>query len=154
MRSQNRCISNQTTFYSVRHKYLRALNFFSYNHFIEIGYPNCYNDGTFNKAYDAAIAYGKPSVYLISCGLSAALLVQKLHGKIPDSWFIDCGSIWDIYCGIGAQRGSRNELYSNKEKLKEFLYKTLNKFISEVEVEKQYELILRNLNEMYPNKYA
>jgi len=138
----------------VGNKYLRGLNFFNYNHFVEIGYPNCYTDGTFFSACEEAIVYGKPAIYLISCGLSSALLVQKLHGKIPDSWFIDCGSIWDIYCGIGAQRGWRGELYSDKEKLKEFLRKTLNKFISEVEVEKQYELILRNLDEMYPNKYA
>src|SRR3990167_6914352 len=41
----------------VGNKYLRDLTFLNYKHFIEIGYPNCYTDGSLDRAYDAAIAY-------------------------------------------------------------------------------------------------
>lgn len=95
---------------------LSKLDFLRYDKFIEISYPNCYLDGSLTKAVEECLAYGKPGVYLFSAGLPAVLAVQQLHGKIPNSFFIDCGSIWDTFVGIGAQRGFRSELYADEEK--------------------------------------
>ena len=98
----------------VSNKALRGLSFLNYDHFIEIGYPNCYDE--IDRAVEECLLhYGKPGVYLVAMGLPAALFVQKMHGKIPNSWFLDLGSIWDAFVGIGAQRGWRAELYNDPE---------------------------------------
>jgi len=104
---------------------LRKLDFLKYDKFIEISYPNCYLDGSLNKAYDEALRYGKPAVYILACGIPAILLAQKLHNQIKDSWFIDMGSIWDTFVGIGAQRMTREYLYSHPEEYKEWTDKNL-----------------------------
>ena|SRR3990167_9426795 len=117
LRTQNVCI--------ISNKALRGLHFLGYDKFIEISYPNCYLDGSLDRAYDEAIAYGKPGVYIIAAGLPAALLVQKLHGKIPNSWFLDLGSIWDGFVHIGAQRGFRAALYEDKKKYFEWFDRNL-----------------------------
>ena len=100
----------------VGNKALSKLDFLMYDKFIEISYPNCYLDGTLERAVEECLSYGKPAVYLFSAGLPAALAVQQLHGRIPNSFFIDVGSIWDTFVGIGAQRGFRSELYADEEK--------------------------------------
>lgn len=46
------------------------------------------------------MAYGKPAVYLFSCGMAACSFVSELHGKIKDSFFIDIGHIWDPFSGL------------------------------------------------------
>ena len=109
----------------ISNKALRKLDFLKYDKFIEIGYPNCYLDGSLQKAYVEAIDYGKPAVYILACGIPAILLAQWLHGKIENSWFIDMGSIWDTFVGIGAQRPTRAYLYSHPEEYKEWLAKNL-----------------------------
>lgn len=109
----------------ISNKALRKLDFLKYDKFIEIGYPNCYSDGTLDKAYTKAIKYGKPAVYILACGIPAILLAQKLHNKIKDSWFIDMGSIWDTFIGIGKQRPTRRYLYSHPEEYKEWLNNNL-----------------------------
>lgn len=108
LRQMNVCI--------ISNKALRGLNFLGYDHFIEISYPNCFIDGSLENAYNEAIKYGKSGVYLIAAGLPAALLVQRLHNQIPNSWFLDLGSTWDGFVKIGAQRGWRQELYKDKER--------------------------------------
>lgn len=118
LREMNVCI--------ISNKALRGLHFLGYDKFIEIGYPNCYTDGSLDRAYEEAINYGKPGVYLIAAGLPATLLVQKLHNKIPNSWFLDLGSIWDAFVHIGGQRGWREELYKDKKKWIEWFDKSLN----------------------------
>lgn len=54
-----------------------------------------------------------PAVYLVSAGVSAAVIIDRLHDEIPNSSFIDCGSIWDAFVGIGAQREWRRALYAD-----------------------------------------
>ena len=115
LRKMNVCI--------VSNRHLMRLHFLNYDYFIEIGYPNCYDE--IDRVVDQCLRYGKSGVYLISAGLPAALIAQKLHNQIPNSWFIDCGSIWDSFVGIGAQRGWRAELYSNKEKYDNWLKMSL-----------------------------
>lgn len=100
----------------IGNKHLRGLNFLKYDKFVEVSYPNCHLE--VDRVVEECLAYGKPGVYLFSAGLPAALMVQKLHGKIPDSWFLDIGSVWDAFVGIGAQRGWRAELYADEEKYK------------------------------------
>jgi len=112
LRTMNVCI--------ISNKALRQLDFLNYDHFIEIGYPNCWTDGTFDAAVESALAYAKPGVYIIAAGIPAALLAQRLHGKIPDSFFLDLGSIWDGFCGIGGQRPFRRELYAHPEVYKKW----------------------------------
>ncbi|GAI08398.1 unnamed protein product, partial [marine sediment metagenome] len=109
----------------ISNKALRKLDFLKYDKFIEIGYPNCYLDGTLDNAYIEAMKYNKPGVYILACGIPAILLAQKLHGKIKDSWFIDTGSIWDTFVGIGAQRPTRRYLYSHPKEYQEWLDKNL-----------------------------
>lgn len=97
---------------------LRALTFLNYDKFIEIGYPNCYLDGTLAKAGDEAIKYGQEAVYIIAAGIPATLLAQRLHTALPKAFILDLGSIWDGFCGIGAQRSFRANLYANPDQYK------------------------------------
>lgn len=114
----------------ISNKALRKLNFLRYDKFIEISYPNCYLDGSLDKAYEEALKYGKPGVYILACGIPAILLAQKLHNKIKDSWFIDMGSIWDTFVGIGAQRPTREFLYSHPKEYEDWKYKNLKETIA------------------------
>lgn len=92
---------------------LRGLNFLNYDLFVEVGYPNCHEE--VDRAVAECVAYGKPSVFLVSMGLPGSLFVQKLHGKVPGSFIIELGSVWDAFVGIGSQRGWRQELYADPE---------------------------------------
>ena len=105
----------QMDVYVVSNKALRKLDFLNYKGFYEIGYPNCYTDGTLQKAGDDILKDKKPGVYIIAAGIPAILLAQRLHNQIPNSWFIDMGSIWDTFVGIGGQRPTRRHLYSHPE---------------------------------------
>lgn len=93
----------------VSNKALRKLDFI--DHFIEIPYPNCWEHR--ERIKEELLAHNQPGIYLFSCGLPAAVFVQDVHGKIPESFLLDVGSIFDTFVGIGAQRGFRSELYSN-----------------------------------------
>jgi len=107
----------------ISNKALRGLTFLKYDHFIEIGYPNCWEEK--ERIIQSIKSYGKPAVYLFSCGLPASLFVQSVHNAIPRSWFLDLGSVFDAFVGIGGQRGFRKELYEDKEKYKEWRLKNL-----------------------------
>ncbi len=114
-RNHNVCI--------VGNKNLKKLTFLKYKKFIEVGYPNCY--GEMDRAIRECLDYGSPGIYIFACGIPATLFVQKLHNKIKDSWFLDTGSIWDTFVGIGGQRATRRELYQNPEQWKEWRDNTL-----------------------------
>lgn len=63
--------------------------------------------------------YGKPAVYLFSCGMAACSFVSELHGKIPESFMLDIGHIWDPFCGLK----SRDYLvHLNEDIIKQNLY--------------------------------
>ena len=101
--------------YIVSNKALRKLDFLNYKGFYEIGYPNCFLDGTLKHAGDEILKDKKPGVYIIAAGIPATLLAQRLHNRISRSFFIDMGSIWDTFVGIGGQRATRAYLYSHPE---------------------------------------
>ena len=105
---------------------LRGLEFLGCKHFVEISTPNLHleQQGIENAVADA-LMYGKPAVYLVSAGVSAPIIIDKICDKIPNSFFIDCGSIWDAFVGIGSQREWRAELYSDPDKLKRWRHDNL-----------------------------
>lgn len=105
---------------------LRGLDFLNYDHFIKISSPNFHleKDGIEN-VIAAVKHYGQSATYLVSAGMSAALIIDGLWREIPDSFFLDCGSIWDAFVGIGAQRHWREELYADASKLERWKYDNL-----------------------------
>ena len=100
----------------ISNKFIRNIKYFMpYKHFIEIPKLDVYEEeGWLNKYTKKVLDYGKPAVYIFSAGFAAAPFIGRLHGKIPNSFFLDLGSMWDCFCGIGNQRGWRQELYANQ----------------------------------------
>ena len=107
----------------VSNKMLRGLDFLKYDKFVEVGYPNAFQD--MQRAVKECLEYGKAGIYIFACGIPAALFVQALHGKIKDSWFLDLGSIWDGFVGIGGQRATRREFYLHPEDWLKWVNKNL-----------------------------
>lgn len=106
---------------------LRGLAFLKYRHFVEISTPNLHMEpGGIEQAIESAKSYGRSGVYLVSAGVSAAVIIDGLHDAIPDSWFIDCGSIWDAFVGIGGQREWRAKLYADPEALEKWKHDNLH----------------------------
>ena len=64
---------------------------------------------------------------LISAGLPAALIAQRIQIALGDVFALDLGSIWDAFVGIGAQRGWRREMYEDEAKYAEWkeLYRAI-----------------------------
>lgn len=105
---------------------LRRLDFLGYNDFVEVSSPNLHLESNgIERAVEEAVRFGAPAVYLVSAGMSAALIIDQLHDVIPNSFFIDCGSIWDAFVGIGGQRPWRAELYADSSKLERWKRKNL-----------------------------
>ncbi len=102
---------------------LRGLDFLGYNHFVEIGSPNLHlqKNGIENAVRDA-LDCGRPdrAVYLVSAGVSAALIIDQLYDESPYSFFFDCGSIWDAFVGLGGQRAWRGRLLNDPLKLEQW----------------------------------
>jgi hypothetical protein len=115
LREKNVCI--------ISNKMLRGLTFLNYDHYIEIDYPNCFDQ--LEDVTKQILEYGKEGVYIFACGIPASLFVQAVHDKIPNSWFIDFGSIWDGFVGIGGQRPTRREFYLHPETWVEFVNENL-----------------------------
>ena len=94
---------------------LRGLTFLRPRQFVEISTPNFHREpGGIDRAVAEALRHKGRAVYCVSAGVSAALIIDRLHDRKPDSWLIDCGSIWDAFVGIGGQRQWRAELYADK----------------------------------------
>ena len=109
----------------ISNKALRKLTFLNYDHFIEIGYPNWFDDD-YDRILKEVLDYGKEdTVYLVAAGLPATILCQDIHKNIKNCWAFDLGSIWDAFCGIGAQRGWRESLYSEPERYKQWMKDSL-----------------------------
>ena len=110
----------------VGNRALKDLDFLNPQRVIGIPSPNCHiEEGAINQAVTECLTYGKSGVYLISAGVSAPLIIDQLYDAVPDSFFIDCGSIWDAFVGIGGQRKWRRELYSDPDKLKRWRHDNL-----------------------------
>lgn len=95
-------------------------------HFVEISTPNLHLEpGGIERAVEQTLSYGEPGVYLVSAGVSAAVIIDMLHDKIKNSFFLDCGSIWDAFVRIGGQRAWRAELYADKGRWNEWMRSNL-----------------------------
>tara|TARA_R110000824_G_scaffold172434_1_gene350287 strand:- start:19855 stop:20625 length:771 start_codon:yes stop_codon:yes gene_type:complete len=51
-------------------------------------------------------------ICLVSAGVSAAVLIDRMWELWPRCVYFDCGSIWDAFVGMGEQRQWRADLYS------------------------------------------
>lgn len=94
--------------------------------FIGVSSPNLHlEEGGIERAVEEAKSYGRSGIYLVSAGVSAAVIIDLLHDEIPHSFFIDCGSIWDAFVGIGGQREWRAKLYDNPKELERWKRRNL-----------------------------
>lgn len=102
------------------------INHLKLNAFVPINTPNLHMEPKgIEKAVAKILDLRLCAVYLISAGVSAAVIIDMLHDVIPNSWFIDCGSIWDGFVGIGGQRQWRADLYADKSKHDQWLRNNL-----------------------------
>ena len=105
---------------------LRACGFLRYQHFVPISTPNLHHESDgIERAVAGAKRFNKRAVFCISAGVSAAVIIDQLYDWRPGNWYIDCGSIWDAFVGIGGQRQWRAELYADAEKWVEWKRKCL-----------------------------
>jgi hypothetical protein len=106
--------------------YLRGLDFLKYDKFFGVGFPSFHLDEEgIQRVVDNVREYKQPAVYLVSAGISAALIIDKLHDVVQSSFLIDCGSIWDAFVGIGGQRSWRSKLYNNPKLLEKWKHDNL-----------------------------
>ena len=102
----------------------KPLTFLDYKAFIPITSPNLHMEkGGIEHAVVRALGYD--AVYLISAGVSAPVIIDQLYKDNPNAFYIDCGSIWDAFAGIGGQRTWRADLYGDSFKLQEWKRKNL-----------------------------
>ena len=93
-------------------------------HFIPISTPNLHlEEFGIEKAVAEACKHHREhlncqTIYLVSAGMSAAVIIDQLYSQLSRCWFFDCGSIWDAFAGIGSQRQWRAELYVNADRWK------------------------------------
>jgi hypothetical protein len=107
-------------------KDLERLHFLDYKAHFAIPSPNLHmEDGGIERAVDRVIAKGYKAVYLISAGVSAPIIIDYLYSWCPDNFYLDCGSIWDAFVGIGGQRQWRADLYESPSKLEAWRRKNL-----------------------------
>jgi len=107
---------------------LRDLHFLKYKKFFELDsdYNFHMRKGAIDEMVNRILDFGKPGVYLFSCGMSDAVMIHKLHNKIKNAFLLDCGSIWDAFLGHGGNRTWRQELYKDPRKLEEWKRKNLH----------------------------
>jgi len=123
----------------ISNKFVANIKYFMpYKHFIEIPKLDVYEEENWLEKYtNQVLDYGKPAVYIFSAGFAAAPLIGALHGKIKDSWFLDLGSIWDCFTGIGSSRGWRKELYEDEPRWEEWITTVLKDIPFEMEEAKR-----------------
>ena len=54
-------------------------------------------------------------VFVLCMGLGAIPLAMRLRKAVPGCTVLDLGSIFDVFAGIGEQRGWRQEMYADPE---------------------------------------
>lgn len=102
----------------VGNKFLRDVYFFRHE-FVEVSCPNQHLDlDGLSRVVAQCRELGKEkTLFIVSAGISAALIIDQLYDQCPDSSFFDCGSMWDAFVGIGGQREWRRQLYMHPHKL-------------------------------------
>jgi hypothetical protein len=109
----------------IGNKYLEDLEFLNYWGHIEIPSPNYHLEldgpaGLSRVHHVLRHLTLQPLMFVVSAGMSAAILIDHLYDLYPRSSFMDCGSIWDAFVGIGCQREWRRRLYADPTELIEW----------------------------------
>lgn len=92
-----------------------------YTNFVEIPPRNLHLDGAAMKDVICQIRSSPPTqVYLFAAGIASAMLIDAVYDYFPSSCFVDCGSAFDAFVGIGSQREWRRQLYLHPERLIEW----------------------------------
>lgn len=68
---------------------------------------------------------GRHDAWLLCCGLSAIPLAMRLRRAFDGATVLDLGSTFDVFFGLGAERGWRAELYSNPKLLADVVGRNL-----------------------------
>ena len=88
--------------------YLSALSLFKIARHIVIPERNCYvATAATLAATDRALRHLPRAVVVISAGMSANILVHRLHAAHPRATLIDVGSLWEPYVGRATRRYHR-----------------------------------------------
>lgn len=98
-----------------------------YAGFVGTSSPNLHLEpGGIEAAVHAALSLADgPTVYCVSAGVSAAVILDLLHDRLRDCWLLDVGSIWDAFVGIGGQRRWRQRLYASPNAMRRWREKCL-----------------------------
>ena len=64
-------------------------------------------------------------VWLLMMGLVAPVAAYRLQKQDFGRFYLDVGSIFDVFVGAGAQRGWRQEIFQDVERWRECLSKNL-----------------------------
>lgn len=95
----------------VGHPSLRRVGFFDPDLFVPVPAKNA--AGSHDATLEAALALGRHDVTVVCAGLGAVRLCMALRERWPDATFLDLGSTFDVFAGLGACRGWRKELYAD-----------------------------------------
>lgn len=112
----------------IGNRHLAYLDFMEYRH-VQIDSPNLHlqiePNGIQNAVNEAAsVTYEGGTAFMVSAGVSAAVIIDKLYAIHPDNFYFDCGSNWDAFVGCGRQRSWRKYLYAHPQELE--LWKKAN----------------------------
>lgn len=78
-----------------------------------------------DETWDAVRKRGRFAAWVLCCGLSAVPLAMRLRKGFPGATVLDLGSTFDVFYGLGAERGWRQELYADPRALAECVRKNL-----------------------------
>lgn len=92
---------------------------------VAIESPNLHLDPVKMEAVADRCRLFEPQLVLVSAGVSAAIIIDRLMDRWPKAWMMDCGSMWDAFAGIGGQRQWRRELYDSPVELSKWRWKNL-----------------------------
>jgi len=106
----------------VGNQHLRRFDAFPLVQFVEIPQCDLHTQSTCVQLAVQELISGTQSieVCLVSAGIGSAFVIDKAMDYMPNTTFIDCGSIWDAFVGIGGQREWRAKLYTDPAKLEEW----------------------------------
>ena len=98
--------------------------------FIAISSPNLHQEsdgieGAVLRAASRLKRLPQGSICLVSAGVSAAIIIDRLYEQLPQHFYWDSGSVWDAFVGIGGQREWRANLYDDPQSLEEWKRKNL-----------------------------
>lgn len=109
----------------VGHKKLAGLTFLNTN--AHVGVPPYNAAAAIDDVAARVPTPGHPlTAFVVCCGVSAIPLIRRLRARYgPDHVYLDLGSTFDVFCGLGADRGWRAELYADKAALRDLISRNL-----------------------------